>query len=291
MNTETVAVLIQAAAAGSLSAAARRLGITPMLATRRLAALERELGVRLLQRTTRSLSLTPEGEAFLPYAESLLESEAAGRAVLQMAAQGASGLLRVSVPVLFGRKVILSVIPGLMKANPRLRIDLEMTDHVVDIIATGSDLAIRIGHLRDNSLIAKRLGDSPRTLCASPAYLQERGVPRTLADLAGHDCLLTSGTTHWSFHKDGREQKLKVGGRFSASVIDGLSGACSHGLGIAMLALWNVQADLDAGRLVPIVLEDAQPLSLPIWAVYPSARQVLPKLRVFVAALEAVLKP
>jgi DNA-binding transcriptional LysR family regulator len=291
MDTDNVAVLLQAAAAGSLSAAARRLGITPMLATRRLAALERELGVRLLHRTTRSMSLTPEGEAFLPYAESLLESEAAGRAVLHRVEQGAAGLLRVSASVMLASKIILPLIPGLLQANPQLRIDLEMNDRVVDIIASGSDLAIRIGPLRDNSLIAKRIGDSPRVLIASPAYLEQHGTPGTMADLAAHDCLLLSGSTHWTFQKDGREQRIRVGGRFAASNIEGLFSACVQGVGIAMLAQWNVQNDLDAGRLLPIHLEDAEPVVQPIWAVYPSARQVLPKLRVFVAALESVLKP
>jgi len=291
MDTDNVAVLLQAAAAGSLSAAARRLGITPMLATRRLAALEKELGVRLLHRTTRSMSLTPEGEAFLPYAESLMESEAAGRAVLHRVEQGAAGLLRVSASVMFASKIILPLIPGLLQANPQLRIDLEMNDRVVDIIASGSDLAIRIGPLRDNSLIAKRIGDSPRVLIASPAYLEQQGTPRTMADLAAHDCLLLSGNTHWNFQKDGREQRIRVGGRFAASNIEGLFSACVQGVGIAMLADWNVQNDLDAGRLLSIHLEDAEPVVQPIWAVYPSARQILPKLRVFVAALEAVLKP
>lgn len=289
MNTEAVAVLVAAAAAGSLSGAARRLGITPMVATRRLAALERDLGVRLMQRTTRALSLTPEGEAFLPFAQTLVEGEAAGRAVLRSSAAGASGLLRVTAPVSFGRRVILPFVPRLLRDHPGLRIEMELTDNVVDIVATGVDLAIRIARLRDNSLIARRLGPSPRLLCAAPEYLRERGTPRRLDDLAGHDCLTLTGATHWSFHNGAQERRVRVAGRFSASSIEGVLDACIHGAGIALAAEWNVREDLRAGRLVPIALEDMPEDDRSIWAVYPTTRQVLPKMRVFLSALEAAL--
>jgi len=290
MDTANLAVLVEAASAGSLSAAARRLGIAPMLATRRLAALEQDLGVRLLHRTTRSLSLTPEGEAFLPYAVNLLEAESAGRGVLQSTGHGASGLLRVTMSVVFGRKIVMPLIPKLLQNNPDLRIDLDLNDAKLDIVASGFDLAIRIGQLRDNSLIAKRLGDSPRVLCAAPDYLRQRGTPRLLADLAGHDCILPSGLSHWSFQVAGGRQQVKVAGRFSANNIDAQFAAAVSGLGLVTLARWNIQSDLEAGRLVEIPLEDARPDVLPIWVVYPSVRQILPKLRLFVAALEAALK-
>ncbi len=289
MDTDAVAVLVTAAAAGSLSAAARRLGITPMIATRRLAALERDLGVTLMHRTTRSLSLTPEGDAFLPYAQALVESEAAGRANLRAAAAGASGLLRVSVSTAFGRKIVAPLVPSLLRANPDLRIDLDFTDRVVDVVASGADLAIRIAHLRDNSLIAQRLADGPRVLCAAPAYLAERGAPTRIEDLADHDCLLLSGATHWPFQVDGRERRVRVQGRFSASSIEGLHEACLGGAGITLLATWNAREDVRAGRLVPVVLSDATLEELPIWAVYPPARLILPKLRVFIAALKQAL--
>ncbi|ABC24270.1 LysR family transcriptional regulator [Rhodospirillum rubrum] len=291
MDTEAVTVFVTAAAAGSLSAAARRLAITPMTATRRLAGLERVLGLRLMQRTTRAVSLTPEGEAFLPYAQAMVESEAAGRAMLRSAAIGVSGLLRVTTPAAFGRKIIAPLIPGLLRAHPELRIDLDLNDAVVDIVATGADLAIRIAVLRDSALIAHKVAASPRVLCAAPAYLAERGTPRLLADLAGHDCLTQTGTTHWPFQADRRDLKARVNGRFSANGIEALHGACLGGAGIALLALWNVGDDLAAGRLVRITLEDAAALDLSIWAVYPSARFVLPKLRVFIQALEGALRP
>lgn len=289
MDTNAVAVLVAAAAAGSLSAAARRLGITPMIATRRLAALERDLGVRLMQRTTRALSLTAEGQAFLPFAQALVEGEAAGRAVLHSAAAGASGLLRVSAPVSFGRKLIVPLVPKLLRDHPDLRIDLELTDHVVDIVATGIDLAIRIARLRDNSLIARRLGPSPRLLCAAPDYLHRRGCPKVLEDLAGHDCLALSGTGHWVFHHGQEERRIRVAGRFTANSMEGLLDACVHGAGIALAAEWNVREELRSGRLVSIQLFDMPPDDRAVWGVYPTTRQVLPKMRVFLSALEAAL--
>ncbi|MDR3514635.1 MAG: LysR family transcriptional regulator [Azospirillaceae bacterium] len=291
MDTDAVAVLVAAASAGSLSAAARRLGITPMIATRRLAALEHDLGVRLMQRTTRSLSLTPEGETFLPFAQALIEGEAAGRAMLRSSTAGASGLLRVSAPVAFSRKIIAPLVPALLRANPALRIDLDLTDHVVDIVATGIDLAIRVAPLRDNGLIARRLAPSPRYLCASPGYLEQRGAPDTLEALADHDCLALTGTTHWAFQLDGQERRVRVAGRFSASSVEGLYEAGLHGAGIMLAAEWNVRNDLRRGRLIAITIPGAAPVDLSVWAVYPTTRLVLPKLRVFVAAIEAALAP
>ncbi|HEV2678317.1 MAG TPA: LysR family transcriptional regulator [Aliidongia sp.] len=289
MDTNAVAVLVNAASAGSLSAAARRLGITPMIATRRLAALERDLGVRLMHRTTRSVSLTPEGEAFLPFAQALVEGEAAGRANLRPAATGVSGLLRVTASAAFGRKIVAPIVPGLLRDNPDLRIDLELTDSIVDIVASGADLALRIGRLRDSSLIARRLAPNPRVLCAAPAYLAGRGAPTTIEELARHECLALTGATHWPFEIDGKERRVRITGRFTASNIEGLRSACLGGAGIGLFAAWNVQDEFRAGTLVPVPLVGAAPEEHSIWAVYPTARLVLPKLRLFVSTLETVL--
>ncbi len=289
MDTDAVAVLVAAAATDSLSAAARRLGILPMLATRRLAALEQDLGVRLMHRTTRSISLTPEGEAFLPYAQALLESEAEGRAHLRTAEAGASGLLRVSASLAFGRKAIAPIIPGLLRDNPDLRIELELQDAPIDMVASGVDLAIRIANLRDNGLIAHKLADNPRVLCAAPAYVAARGVPTSIADLAHHDCLALTGTSHWTFEANGRRRQVRIHPRFSASSIEGLHEVCLAGGGIVLLSLWNVRDDLAAGRLVALPLVGTAPEDLAIWAVYPTRRLVPPKVRLFIAALDARL--
>ncbi len=289
VETRSVAVLVGAVAAGSLSAAARELGMSAMAASRRLAGLERDLGVRLAHRTTRSLALTPEGEAFLPFARAMIEAEAAARALLRSAADGAEGLLRVTAPSAFGRKRVAPLVPALLRANPGLRIELDLSDAVVDIVAAGFDLALRIAPLSENGLVARRLARSPRALCAAPAYLASRPPPRSVADLVRHECLTLVRSPDWAFVVGERRRQVRVGGRFSASSMDALSEACVGGAGLALFSRWNVRDELRDGRLVEVPLADARPEALAIWAVYPTARQILPKLRAFVAALEASL--
>lgn len=289
MDLADVGVFVEAARAGSLAGAARRLGITPMAASRRMAALEQEVGARLVHRTTRSLSLTAEGEAFLPHAQAMLEGEAAARAAIRPSDAGASGLLRITASAAFGRKVVAPAAAEFMHANPEVSIDLLLTDSVVDIVAGGVDLAIRIAPLRDNSLIARRLADNPRALYAAPAYLERRGAPRKLADLAEHDCLAMSGATHWAFVSGGRQVQQKVAGRFTASGVEGLHQACLGGSGITPLSAWDVRDEVADGRLVELPLEDAALPGWSIWAVYPTARHAPAKVRLFVAALAARL--
>ena len=284
-----VAVFLNAAVAGSLSAAARRLGIAPMAATRRLAALEDSLGVRLMQRTTRSVSLTAEGEAFLPFASTILEAAEAGRAVISPSQNGAAGLLRVTACGSIGRAVIMPLIARLLDENPGLRVDMLLTDTVVDIVSTGVDVAVRIGELKDSSLVATSLGVNKRILCASPTYLSRRGIPRRLSDLAGHDCIAPTGTLHWQFDANGEDRAIRIAGRVTISSIDGVFDACVAGAGLAVLSTWHADSDIASGKLVQIDLEDARPKDLEIWAVYPTRRQVLPKVRVFVEAIRECL--
>ncbi|MDR6661586.1 LysR family transcriptional regulator [Tardiphaga sp. 1201_B9_N1_1] len=288
MDTDAVAVLVDAALAGSLAGAARRLQISPMVATRRLAALEKDLGVRLFHRTTRSMSLTPEGEAFLPYAQALVEGELAARANLRAAREGVSGTLRVNTSTAFGRKLIAPIVPRLLKTHPSLRIDLELTDDVVDITGTGMDLAIRFTEPRENSLVARPIGISPRVLVAAPSYIEAFGRPRTAADLKHHACLSLSAMNRWPLRIDGRERQVALNVRLTATA-DALHDACVHGAGITLLSHWNVRENLRDGTLVRLELDDASAGDHTIWVVYPSAKLVLPKVRMFIAELESIL--
>ena len=286
MQIEDVRLFTQASMAGSLSEAARRLGIAPMAASRRLSALEAELGTRLLQRTTRSLSLTPEGEAFLPYARAMIES--ADQAVARLNGRDglASGLLRVSLPITFARKVVVPALPALLDQNPDLEIDLQMTDSMPDLVAGGIDVALRIARLRDSSLIARKIADSPRAIVAAPAYLDRAGRPRVLADLAGHEGLLHAGRLHWTFATPTGESTVRPRSRLRSSSIEGSHVACLAGGGIAVLAEWNVADDIAQGRLERITLEDARPELIGIWALYPTAVLLPPKVRIFVDAVQ-----
>ncbi len=290
MQTRDLSVFVQAAASENLSVAARRLEITPMAASRRLVALERELGVRLMHRTTRSISLTAEGEAFLPHAQTMLEAGEAARSAIAPTGGGACGLLRVTAPAAFGRKIVAPLVPRLLAENPALRIDLQLTDSVVDIVGGGLDVAVRIAALRDSSLIAKRLGANVRLLCAAPSYLARAGRPQRLSDLAQHECLILTGTTHWPFNAGGRRREVRIGGRFSSGSIEAVHAACCHGAGLALLSSWDAAEDLRAGTLESIILEDARPRELAIWAVYPTAQMIPQKVRAFVDLLDAQLR-
>lgn len=289
MNLDDLAVFVEAVQTGSLAAAARKLSLTPMAASRRLSALEQDLGVRLLHRTTRALSLTTDGETFLPHAQTLLDAEANSRAALSPLAQEASGLLRVTASIPFGRKIINTMMATFLRENPQIRVELLLTDSLVDLVAEGQDLAIRIAPLRDSSLIARKLKASPRTLFAAPGYLAAHGTPRRMADLADHQCLCTTGRTHWSFRGPTGVIRQRIQGRLTANSLETLHQASREGLGIVNLANWNAQDDVRAGRLAPIHLEDGAPEDLNIWAVYPTAHMVPLKVRRFIDALQRTL--
>lgn len=290
MDLACLTVLVEAAHAGSIAAAARRLGMSPLTATRRLAALEADVGARLMNRNTRSLALTPEGEALLPYAQAILENEAAARASTRPSSAGATGLLRLTASAAFGRKVVAPVVADFLKANPSVCVDLQLTDALVDIVAQGIDLAIRIAPLKDSNLIARRLATNPRALYATPAYLAEYGAPRRIADLGRHQCLAFSGTSHWAFAGNGRDGRVRVRARFSANSIEGLREMCLADLGIAVLSDWDVREETADGRLVRLTVEDGEPEPLAVWAVHPSSRFVPAKVRLFMTALEKTLQ-
>lgn len=291
MELSQLAVFVLAAETGSLSEAGRRIGLSPTLAGRRLAALETELGVRLMHRTTRSVRPTPDGEAFLPHAQTIVEAEAQARASLSPARAAVGGLLRVTAPAEFGRQFAAPLVAELLAAHPRLKVDLILTDSVVDIVSAGIDVAVRIARLKDSSLIARRLAGNRIALCASPAYLARAGTPRTVADLAAHECLVLNGANVWVFGEGAGERRARVSGRLSANSLEAVREACAAGLGLALLSAWKVAPELARGALVEVALEDAPPpQELGVWAVYPSARLVPPKLRAFIAALEARLR-
>lgn len=290
MDWLSLAVFAEIADGNSLAQAARQLQIAPMSATRRLSALEKDLGVRLVHRTTRALALTAEGQSFLPHARALLAEKVAAYESVRPAADSACGLLRITASVAFGRKVVAPIVVGFMQDNPAIKVDLLLTDNLVDIVTEGLDMAVRIANLADSSLVARRLAASPRVLLASPEYLKRSGTPRTLSDLLKHECLSISKTTYWSFTTADGVIRAKVDGRFSANSIEGLLQACVGGLGIANLSSWFVKDAIEDGSLIEIPLADAEPEELAIWAVYPTNLMMPAKVRLFVDALAQQLR-
>jgi DNA-binding transcriptional LysR family regulator len=285
MDLADVALFRTITSAGSLSAAARLIGTTPMLVSRRLAALEAELGARLFHRTTRSLSLTPEGEAFLPHAVALLEASDSAFESVSSCGSGLSGMLKVTAPNLIGHAVIVPVVAGLIADNPALSVDLTLSDGVIDIASAGLDVAVRVALMKPSDMIATRLADNPYVLCASPGYIARFGEPATAGDLVGHPCIKLHAMDTWPFRRDGELERIRIGGPLSASTVDAVRAACIAGVGIAMMTYWDVREQLEREELKRIVLADAEPGELGIWAVFPSRRHMPARVRAFIDAL------
>lgn len=278
---------VNVATRGSLSAAARLEGVTPAIIGRRIDALESRLGVRLLLRTTRKLTLTFEGQAFLEDCQKILDDLANAEAAVSLGSLQASGTLRISAPAGFGRQHVAPLVGDFMRANPEVRVSLDLSDRLVDLINENIDCAIRIGELTDSSLVSVRLGEMRRMVVASPAYLVEHGVPREPGDLARHNCLSLGQQRGWVFRhpETGEVATHKVGGRFACN-----DGAVLHewalgGRGLAWRSLWEVGRDLKEGRLTS-VLDAWQAPPMGIYAVFPQRRHLPLRVRLFIDLLK-----
>lgn len=273
---------------GSFSAVARESGISQSSVSKNLAALEAKLGARLLARTSRKLKLTEVGcdyyERCLPILMEIDEAEATVRSMTS----NPSGVLRVNVPVSFGQRHVIPRMPEFMRAYPNVKLDIMLLDRQVDLVAEGVDVAIRIGILDDSSLIARRLGDSPRLLVASKSYLQKHGRPNHPDELKNFDCLVYSllGTGNiWHFLHRGKEFSVGVKGNFQANNSDAVRQMALAGAGIMALPKWMSHPYIENGELEPILTEYT-PQGFPIQAVYPQNRYVPSKVRSFVSFMQ-----
>ena len=283
---DDLALFLRVLDQGSISAAARSLDISVAVASQRLKRLERDLGVRLLHRTTRRLHPTPEGLQLAGQGRALVEDLEALTSGLRDGADGVGGTLRVTISAAFGREYISPLLPDFMARHPRLRVYAHLSDEMVDLVGDGFDLAIRIGTLDDSSLVARRLASNRRLLCASPDYLRRHGRPRTPADLARHECVLLAGRDGrqdlWRLTgRDGREHVVHVQGRLETTLGELIRDAVLAGQGIAQHSLWHVHEELRAGRL-EVVLPDYTLPEGAVWAVMPQRRMVPPRVRAFV---------
>lgn len=290
-----LALFLRVLELGSITAAAHSLDLSVAVASQRLKRLEKELGVRLLHRTTRRLHPTPEGLALAERGRVLVEELESLGAGLRETAQDVAGTLRVTASASFGRQYIAPLLPEFLGRHPRLRVSLDLDDRYVDLVGAGFDLAIRIGALADSGLVSRQLVANHRVLCASPDYLERRGVPQVPADLAGHDCILLTGRDGrqdvWTLRQpDGSPVSVRVSGRFESNYGDALREAAVGGLGIALHSTWHVHEDLRLGRLVPVL--SGYPLPpRGIHAVMPGRRMVPPRVRAFVDFLAGHFDP
>lgn len=271
---------------GSISAAARSLDLSVAVASQRLKRLERDLGVRLLHRTTRQLHATPEGAALAAQGRVLVEDLEALTSGLRREAADVAGTLRVTLPASFGRQYVSPLLPEFLALYPRVKLSVNLNDQLLDLVGSGFDLGIRVGALDDSGLVARKLATNRRVLCASPAYLQQHGNPRTPADLTKHDCLLLVGSQGrqdvWRFGDGkGGEIAQRVEGRFESNLGELLRDAVVAGLGIAVHSIWHVHEELRAGQL-QVVLPDYPIAVTGIHAVMPQRRLVPPRVHAFV---------
>ena len=270
---------------GSLTAAALAEGVAPAVIGRRIDTLEERLGVKLLVRTTRRISLTHEGSAFLEDCQRLLADLANAEASVTAGGVKASGHLRITAPAGFGRRHVAPLVPGFLAQHPEVSLSLNLSDRVVDIVNEGFDCAIRVGDLPDSSLVSLRLADNRRLCVAAPDYLARAGTPASPADLTKHQCLALSSdasqTRGWAFVVDGQVTHLRPGGRLDCSDGQVLHRWCVQGLGIAWRSTWEVEGDIAAGRLVSLLDGFAAPPN-GIYAVFPQRRHLPLRVRLWI---------
>lgn len=279
---------------GSLSAAARQLDLTPPAATKRLAQMEQRLGVRLVNRTTRSISLTNEGETYLTYAARILADLREMEDVVSSSSAQPRGLIRVNATLGFGRTTIAPLVSAFAKRYPQVQVELEVTDRPIDLVEGGVDLAIRFGELPDKRLAARRILTNRRFLCASPRYLKAHGTPATLADLAHHQCILhrQNDEAHgvWRFTHQDSVEVVKVEGGLSSNDGDIVLGWALDGHGILIRSEWDLAKYLESGRL-RVVLPDFALPSADLFVYYPQRRNQTARARAFIDFLVQAFVP
>ena len=281
---------VSVATRGSLTAAARAEGVAPAIIGRRLDALEEHLGVKLLVRTTRRISLTHEGSAFLEDCHKLLADVANAEASVSAGGLRASGHLRLTAPAGFGRRHVAPLVPRFRALHPEVVISLNLSDRVVDLAGEGFDCAVRVGDLPDSSLVSVRIAENRRLCVAAPEYLQRRGVPQHPSDLAQHDCLaLSSGasqTRGWAFRlPTGELAHIRPAGPLDCSDGQVLYDWCLAGFGIAWRSIWEVEHEIATGQLVAVLEDFAAPPN-GVYVVFPHAKHLPLRVRLWIDYLK-----
>ena len=272
----------------SFGGAATELGTSPAYVSKRIRLLEQDLQVKLLHRTTRRVAVTEEGERVFHWAQRILDDMEQLLQEVAITRSAPRGLLRVSSSFGFGRQIVAPALSRLVEQHPGLQVRLEVFDRLVDVAGEGFDLDVRVGDEIAPHLIARRLADNHRVLCAAPAYLQRKGAPRTVADLAAHDCLVIKERDHpfgvWRLRSGAQEESVKVRGPLSANNGEMAVQWAVDGRGIVLRSLWDVGAQLQAGRLVQVLPQWQQEAN--VWAVYPTRLERSAKVRVCVEFLQ-----
>lgn len=273
---------------GGFSAAARDLDLTPSALSKLVTRLEDRLGVRLMNRTTRRLALTAEGDAYFASAKRILADIEEAETEVTRFSDSPRGLLRINVGVAFGMHQLAPALPRFLEKYPEIELDITMTDRLIDLVEEGADVAIRNGHLRDSSLVARRICDLHRVICASPLYLKKHGTPKTPQDLLQHNCISISGAPNlrrWPFDTKNGMETIEVGGNVNANNAETLLQLAATGVGIIRLTDVIVGDGIRAGWLVPLLEDVHHREPLPLSAVYLPGKHKSPRVAAFVTFL------
>jgi DNA-binding transcriptional LysR family regulator len=294
---ESMSTLLAVVEAGSLSAAARRLNTPLTTVSRKVAELEAHLKTRLLTRSSRRIALTDAGRSYVAACKRILEELGEAERTASGEYSVPRGDLMITAPVVFGRLHVLPVVIDFLRAYPEIDIRLRLADGIVNILEEPVDLAVRIGHLADSSLVARRVGSIRRVVCASPAYFAERGTPKEPADLAAHDCITFEGMTapqSWTFPAGKAETTVAIRSRLVVNTAEAAVDAAKAGIGITRVLSYQVAGALRDGAVV-LALQDFEPAPLPVNLVHVGQRLLPQKLRAFLdfatPRLRAALNP
>lgn len=281
-NFGDLEIFARVVGAGSMSAAGRELGLSPAVVSKRLRRLEDRLGTRLLQRTTRQIALTEAGQGFYERVVAILAGIEEAETFVSRRSAMARGTLKVSAPTSFGRMHIAPHLAPFMKGNADLSVNMQLSDDLVDIVGDGFDVAIRIGELADSSLVARKLAPVRRILCASPEYIERHGAPRSLEELAAHNCLTHHVSDTWKLEGPEGVEVFRPLGSLTSNSSEVVREGTLAGLGIALRSTWDVGQELSAGQLMRVLPNYQGTSNTGIFAIYPS-RQFLPvKVRLFI---------
>ncbi|WP_300295154.1 LysR family transcriptional regulator [Ferrovibrio sp.] len=296
MDLDSLVIFIEVLRRGSFVAVARDRNVAPSSISRAISALEEQLGSRLLQRTTRRVAPTEAGMAYFERIEPVVEEMLRANQSLAEDAGQPRGSLRITTSVSFGHEKIVPLLPGFAARYPSLKLDVLLSDNVIDLVAERIDVAIRLGQLPDSRLVAHRLIATRYRVCASPAYLERHGLPRLPRELAGHNCILfplPGFRSRWVFrNRKGELVRVPVAGNAMLSSASSIHRCAMAGMGVALLPDWLVAADIAAGRLTdlfPRLDVTATDFDTAVWAVYPSRAYMPQKTRVFIDYVKATL--
>jgi len=276
---------IQVVDRGGFTEAARELHLSPSAVSKLISRLEDRLGARLLQRTTRRVSLTAEGRVYADQVREILADIDAVEASVGGAEAEPRGPLRINVAHGFGMAQIVPLIPDFLARYPKVQVSLTFADHLVDLVGEGDDMGIRLGELHDDTLIARKLGEHRRIICAAPSYLDRYGTPQTPDDLARHNCLLfdgPEGLNEWPFRKAGGGiERRPMHGSFRSNNGDAVLRLLLGGVGLCYAADFGIKPYIESGRLVPVLTEHTALVMRPVHAVYPARKHLAAKVRAF----------